>query len=61
MPKKKKAIIIGITGQDGSYLAEFLFKKKYIIHALLRNKQKNKKNRFWRIEKIIKKIIFQKT
>ena len=61
MPKKKKAIIIGITGQDGSYLAEFLLKKKYTIHALLRSKQKNKKNRFWRIEKIIKKIIFYKT
>ena len=60
MPKKKKAIIIGITGQDGSYLAEFLLKKKYTIHALLRSKQKNKKSRFWRIEKIIKKITFHK-
>ncbi len=29
--KKKKAIITGITGQDGSYLAELLIKKKYII------------------------------
>jgi GDPmannose 4,6-dehydratase len=27
---KKKALIFGITGQDGSYLAEFLLKKKYI-------------------------------
>jgi len=25
---KKKALILGITGQDGSYLAEFLIKKK---------------------------------
>ena len=60
MPKKKKAIIIGITGQDGSYLAEFLLKKNYKIHALLRTKQKNKKNRFWRVKKIIREIIFHK-
>ena len=28
--EKKKALITGITGQDGSYLAEFLLKKKII-------------------------------
>ena len=33
---KKKAIIFGITGQDGSYLAEFLLKKRYIIHGVKR-------------------------
>ena len=27
--KKKKALIFGITGQDGSYLAEYLLKKNY--------------------------------
>ena len=27
----KKSLITGINGQDGSYLAEFLLKKKYII------------------------------
>ncbi len=32
---KKVALITGITGQDGSYLAEFLLKKGYIVHALL--------------------------
>ena len=32
----KKAIIFGITGQDGSYLAEFLLKKKYIVHGVKR-------------------------
>tara|TARA_B100001971_G_C18038150_1_gene456188 strand:- start:297 stop:398 length:102 start_codon:yes stop_codon:yes gene_type:complete len=31
MKKKKIALIFGITGQDGSYLAEFLLKKNYII------------------------------
>jgi GDPmannose 4,6-dehydratase len=34
--KKKKALITGITGQDGSYLAEFLLKKNYIVHGLKR-------------------------
>ena len=34
--KNKKAIITGITGQDGSYLAELLLKKKYKVHGLLR-------------------------
>ena len=31
--KKKIALIFGITGQDGSYLAEFLLKKSYVIHG----------------------------
>ena len=31
----KKALILGITGQDGSYLAEFLLKKKYQVHVML--------------------------
>ena len=33
---KKKALILGITGQDGSYLAEFLIKKKYQVHGIKR-------------------------
>ena len=33
---KKKALIFGITGQDGSYLAEFLLKKKYQVHGVKR-------------------------
>lgn len=33
---KKVAIITGITGQDGSYLAEFLLKKKYTVHGIKR-------------------------
>jgi len=42
----KKALITGITGQDGSYLAEFLLKKNYEVHGLRRyssteNKLKN--------------------
>ncbi len=34
--KKKTALIFGITGQDGSYLADFLLKKKYIVHGVKR-------------------------
>jgi GDPmannose 4,6-dehydratase len=34
--KKKVALITGITGQDGSYLAEFLIKKKYVVHGINR-------------------------
>jgi GDPmannose 4,6-dehydratase len=33
---KKKALITGITGQDGSYLAELLLKKGYEVHGLIR-------------------------
>ena len=33
---KKRALITGITGQDGSYLAEFLLKKGYIVHGIKR-------------------------
>ena len=33
---KKKALIFGITGQDGSYLTQLLIKKKYIVHGVIR-------------------------
>ncbi len=36
MPERKNALITGITGQDGSYLAELLIKKGYIVHGLIR-------------------------
>jgi len=32
----KKALITGITGQDGSYLAELLLDKEYEVHGLIR-------------------------
>ena len=34
--QKKTALIFGITGQDGSYLADFLLKKNYIVHGVKR-------------------------
>jgi GDPmannose 4,6-dehydratase len=36
MGKEKVALITGITGQDGSYLAEFLLQKGYIVHGIKR-------------------------
>lgn len=36
MDKKKRALITGVTGQDGSYLAEFLLKKGYEVHGVKR-------------------------
>jgi len=36
MSQKKVALITGITGQDGSYLAEFLLKKGYEVHGIKR-------------------------
>ena len=33
---RKVALIFGVTGQDGSYLSEFLIKKKYIVHGVKR-------------------------
>lgn len=36
MTNKKVALITGITGQDGSYLAELLLKKDYTVHGIIR-------------------------
>ncbi len=36
MTEQKVALITGITGQDGSYLAEFLLKKGYVVHGIKR-------------------------
>ena len=33
---KKKILILGVTGQDGSYLMDFLIKKNYEVHGLIR-------------------------
>jgi GDPmannose 4,6-dehydratase len=32
----KKILILGVTGQDGSYMADFLLKKKILVHAVIR-------------------------
>ncbi len=43
--KNKTALIFGITGQDGSYLAEFLIKKNYIVHGVKRRSSSINTNR----------------
>ena len=54
MQKKRKALITGITGQDGSYLSEFLLKKNYEVHGLIRRVAlEDKTHRYWRIKNII--------
>lgn len=46
----KKALITGISGQDGSYLAEFLLSKGYQVHGLvLRVELEDPERRLWRI------------
>ena len=53
----KIALISGITGQDGSYLAEFLLKKKYKVHGLVRRVAlEDGTHRLWRLKGILKKI-----
>ena len=55
--KKKIALITGITGQDGSYLAEFLLKKKYKVHGIIRRvAMEDQDHRLWRIKHILNKI-----
>ena len=47
---KKVALITGLTGQDGSYLAEFLLKKKYSVHGIVRRvAAEDESHRFWRL------------
>lgn len=46
----KRALITGITGQDGSYLAEFLLGKGYEVHGLVRRVAiEDPEHRLWRI------------
>ena len=53
----KVALISGITGQDGSYLAEFLLKKKYKVHGIVRRVAlEDGTHRLWRLKGILKKI-----
>ncbi len=54
---QKRALITGITGQDGSYLAELLLDRGYEVHGLVRRAALEDPGRkFKRIEKILDKI-----
>jgi GDPmannose 4,6-dehydratase len=48
-----KALITGITGQDGSYLAELLLEKGYEVHAIVRRASSTN---YWRIEHLLDRI-----
>jgi GDPmannose 4,6-dehydratase len=53
----KKALITGITGQDGSYLAELLIEKGYEVHGIVRRVAiEDPEHRLWRIRNILNKI-----
>ncbi len=50
---KRRALITGITGQDGSYLAELLLDKGYDVHAVVRRASTTN---YWRIEHLLDRI-----
>lgn len=50
---KKRALITGITGQDGSYLAEILLEKDYEVFGLIRH---SANPNYWRINHIVDKL-----
>ncbi len=55
--KMKKALITGITGQDGSYLAELLLGKGYEVHGIIRRVAlEDPDHRLWRIKHLIDRI-----
>ena len=53
----KKALITGITGQDGSYLSELLLSKGYKVHGVVRRVAlEDETHRLWRLRDIRKDI-----
>lgn len=53
----RKALITGITGQDGSYLSEFLLGKGYEVHGIVRRVAiEDPEHRLWRIKHLLNKI-----
>lgn len=54
----KKALITGITGQDGSYLSELLLEKGYEVHGIVRRVAlEDPEHRLWRIKHIINDLV----
>jgi GDPmannose 4,6-dehydratase len=53
----QRALITGITGQDGSFLAEFLLEKGYEVHGIVRHVAlEDPVNRLWRIHHLLDRI-----
>ena len=46
----KKALITGVTGQDGSYLSEFLLDKGYDVHGIIRRSSTDYRERITHLE-----------
>lgn len=54
---KQRALITGITGQDGSYLAELLLSKGYEVHGIVRRMAlEDPLHRLWRLRHILDKV-----
>jgi GDPmannose 4,6-dehydratase len=57
MTQRKTALITGITGQDGSYLAELLLSKGYCVHGVVRRVAlENPDHRMWRLRQLQGKV-----
>lgn len=52
----KVALITGILGQDGSYLADLLLEKGYNVHGIVRKESNKNNEKLWRIKKNIKNL-----
>ena len=53
----KKALITGITGQDGSFLAELLLERGYEVHGLVRRvSMEDPTRRLWRIRHLLDRV-----
>ena len=53
----KKVLITGISGQDGSYLAELLLEKNYEVHGIIRRVAlEDETHRLWRLKSIRKNL-----
>lgn len=50
MKKQKTALITGVTGQDGSYLSEFLLSKGYAVHGIIRRSSVDYRERIAHLE-----------
>ena len=53
----KRALITGVTGQDGSYLAELLLEKGYEVHGLIRRSSTFNTSRIEHLFKILTNLI----
>jgi GDPmannose 4,6-dehydratase len=55
--KARRALITGITGQDGSYMAEWLLRKGYEVYGLTRRTSIESAERLWRIQHLVDRLV----